>query len=151
MKEEIGKSIICLRNEISRSMELLGVENSLSRAQGTILHYVFYESKNKDVYQKDIEQEFNLRRASASELLQKLENGAYIERISNESDKRLKKILITDKGKLHVEQVRQNIQCMEETLQKNIEDDQLKVFYDVISQMYENCKNMQIAKKGEMQ
>lgn len=150
MKEEIGKSVICLRNEIARSMELLGVENSLSRAQGTILHYVFYESKNKDVYQKDIEQEFNLRRASASELLQKLENAAFIERISNENDKRLKKIIVTDKGKLHVEQVRNNIICMEETLQKNIDEEQLQIFYHVVSQMYENCKNMQIAKKGEI-
>lgn len=150
MKEEIGKAIICLRNEISRSMDLIGADDGLSRAQGTILHYVFCVSKNRDVYQKDIEQEFNLRRASASELLQKLETTAYIERVSNENDKRLKKIIITEKGKQHVEQVRSNIQYMEENLHKNINEEELQVFFHVMSQLFENCKNMQ-KKKEERQ
>lgn len=150
MREEIGKAIICLRNEISRSMDLIGADDGLSRAQGTILHYVFCVSKNRDVYQKDIEQEFNLRRASASELLQKLETTAYIERVSNENDKRLKKIIITEKGKQHVEQVRSNIQYMEENLHKNINEEELQVFFHVMSQLFENCKNMQ-KKKEERQ
>jgi len=111
---------------------------------------IFLLGKKQNVYQKDIEQEFNIRRATASELLQKLENASYIIRLNDPDDKRLKRIEITKKGEMHVNKIQERIQKMETILCDQIQKEDLDVFFQVITQMYKNCKSVQQDKKGEI-
>lgn len=136
MEQHVGRAVRKLHNQITRKME----ENDVvTRAQGRILYYVYIESKTRDVYQKDIEKEFNLRRASATEILQKLEIVQMIERISCESDKRLKKICVTEKGKEHILVVAQRIEKMEATLQEGFSDEEIQCFLSMCERMISNC------------
>lgn len=150
LEKRAGKTLICLRNEMARAMEVLIGEEDLSRAQGSVLHFIFLLGKKQNVYQKDIEQEFNIRRATASELLQKLENASYIIRLNDPDDKRLKRIEITKKGEMHVNKIQERIQKMETILCDQIQKEDLDVFFQVITQMYKNCKSVQQDKKGEI-
>ena len=147
--QEVGKKVCILHNQIHRHMESLRERDGLPRAQGRMLGFIARKSLECDVYQKDIELEFNLRRASASETLAKLESMDLIERISSEKDKRIKKIQITEKGKAYVKQVHLNIQNMEEILKMNLSEEELTMFYQVIEKMIENCEK-QNDKKGEI-
>ena len=51
-----------------------------------------------DVYQKDVEQEFRIRRSTATVMLQSLEQKGYLVRVASTEDARLKRILLTEKA-----------------------------------------------------
>ena len=65
-----------------------------------------------DLYQKDIESCFKLRRSTVSSLLNTLERKELIQRVSVAHDARLKKLVLTEKGQeigQHVQQVLSNL------------------------------------------
>ena len=53
----------------------------------------------RDVYQRDIEQWFNIRRSSVTALLQGMAQDGFITRCAVEKDARLKRLVATDKGR----------------------------------------------------
>ena len=52
-----------------------------------------------DIYQKDVEKEFQIRRSTATGTLQILEKNGFIRREPVKQDARLKKLVPTDKAK----------------------------------------------------
>ena len=137
-KKEIGKSLFVLHNHMTRTLEELK-KDSIPRGQSRVLRYIY---DHQETTQKDIENEFNLRRSSATEILQKLENIHMIERVSSLDDKRMKKIQITEDGIKAVKQIAKNIQIMEDILHENVSDDDLEIFFKVVDQMTLNFMNV---------
>ena len=60
-----------------------------------ILDFVLMSYPDREIYQKDIEEELNIRSASVSTLLKKMEAQEFIRREKVSGDDRLKKILPT--------------------------------------------------------
>lgn len=83
-----------MKREIDHANQKLGV----SGVQGRIIGYVRCESKNRDVFQKDIEEHFELRGSSVTSTLQNLEKMGFIVRESIPTDQRLKRIVLTKKS-----------------------------------------------------
>ena len=135
---EIGKTLMILQNQIARAIEERKTSDQLPRSQGRVLRYI-YNHKENDVYQKDIEKEFNLRRPSATEVLQKLESSGMIVRISTEEDRRIKKIQISEKGEKKVQQIHENIMKMEEILRKDLSMEEVQFFFTIMDKMTKNC------------
>ena len=67
-----------------------GVEE-LTSMHGRILGYLYW-SRPKDVYQKDIEEHFNITRSSVAGIVKLMEQKGYILRQSVQGDARLKKL-----------------------------------------------------------
>lgn len=132
-----GKEIRCLSHQIARTLDPMHSE--ITRTQGRMLHYLNMEGEHRDLYQKDLEIAFHLRRSSATELLQKLESVGMIVRTNDEKDRRQKKIVLTQKGREQDLIIGENIQAFETALQKGIKEEELAVFYRVIEKMMENC------------
>lgn len=61
--------------------------------QVRILNFILVSYPDREIYQKDIEEELNIRSASVSTLLKKMEAQDFIRREKVSSDDRLKKIL----------------------------------------------------------
>lgn len=137
-KREIGKTLMIAQNHVVRLFEKMKNDTILPRSQGRILRFI-YNNKERDIYQKDIENEFNLRRSSATEILQKLESIHMIKRISDENDKRIKKIQITKEGEKIAQDMIYNIQKVEKILHQDILQEDLEIFFKVIDRMIENC------------
>ena len=101
MKEKrIGIEIRILANLICRCLNELGFNeehNGLTGPQGLVLGYL-YDHQDKDIFQKDIEATFNIRRSTATGLLQCLEGNGFVKRVSVDYDARLKKIVLTTKA-----------------------------------------------------
>lgn len=57
-----------------------------------------YDNCENEIYQKDIEAEFFINRATASKMLSLMEEKQIIERISSEKDARMKRIKLLSKG-----------------------------------------------------
>lgn len=72
MHYQLGKEITSLSNQIKRHMGMLAAKTGIGSSQGRILHYIIAH-QNEDVFQRQIEEEFTLRPASASGILKLLE------------------------------------------------------------------------------
>ena len=100
----------------------------------------FYHNRDRDIFQKDFEQEFNIRRSTASNILALIEKNGLITRESVPYDARLKKITLTQKAL--------DIQCivdkafenLEENIKKGISDEELQVFFKVIDKINSNLE-----------
>ena len=95
-EKRIGIEIRVLANLIGRCLNEVGFndeQNSLTGPQGLVLGYL-YDHQDYDIFQKDIEATFNVRRSSATGLLKSLETNGFIERVSVVYDARLKKIIL---------------------------------------------------------
>lgn len=141
MSKNVGQSLRCLQRLIHQKVEVLKVESKddLSLVQAHTLRYLD-EHKDEDVFQRDIEKILNVRRSTCTEILNVLERDGYIERHSVNSDKRLKKLVLTAKTKeLHLT-ISKNVERLEALLKKDINEEELEIFFKVIDKMKQNVK-----------
>ena len=97
---QIGFEIKAANNMIRRKMEVIFAQQEgyeLNGMQGPLLGYLYHKSQNGDVYQKDVEREFRVRRSTATVMLQSLEQKGYLVRVASKEDARLKRIVPTAK------------------------------------------------------
>ncbi|MDO4326943.1 MAG: MarR family winged helix-turn-helix transcriptional regulator [bacterium] len=135
-QKSVGHSIGMLSNQIRRRLDTFSVKNSMSGAQGRVLHFIL--AQPGDVFQKDIEEEFCLRPPSATGTLQLMEKNGLITRIPTSYDARLKRIVTTPKANQLKEQVMHDVQELEDELTEGISEEELEVFFRVIQKMSEN-------------
>lgn len=98
MTSDVAHLIKVASNEISRGINTFAAKYGLTGTQVQIIHYLA-EHHNTEIYQKDIEKEFNIRRSTATNILKTMEKDELIIRRSVKSDSRLKRIVLSDKSK----------------------------------------------------
>lgn len=94
----VGRKINILSHKIKRRIGKVGLEYGISTMQAKILGFIYNNSEDKDIFQKSIEEEFDIRRSSVTSVLTLMEKNELIKRVSVSEDARLKKIILTDKG-----------------------------------------------------
>ena len=102
----------------------------------------FYHNRDRDVFQKDFEQEFNIRRSTASNILSLIERNGLITRESVPYDARLKKIVLTQKALDVQSVVDKAFEKLEETMRKDISEEELQVFFGVIDKINNNLERI---------
>lgn len=100
----------------------------------------FYCHKDHDVFQKDFEQEFDIRRSTASNILSLMEKNGLIKRESVPYDARMKKITLTDKAVEVQNKIEQNFEKLEVDMKKGISDEELDIFFSVLDKIYNNLE-----------
>ena len=124
-----------LKREFDASDEKSKIE-SITSSNGSVIGYLAHAEG--DVYQRDVEAHFSVRRSTASRMLGTLEEKGLIRRESVESDARLKKILLTDDGwELH-RYVSGAISRIGEDATAGISDDELQAFYLTLQKIKAN-------------
>lgn len=141
MEKYIGYEIRTLANllkrEIIRTEEL--TNNSSTNLHGLIIAYLV-SNQGRDTYQKDLEDEFAMRRSTASRMLQLMEKNGMIQRIQVSKDARLKKIILTQKAmKSHQYFINSRIK-IEEKIRKGITDEELEGFFLVAEKVKANLE-----------
>lgn len=134
----IGKKIRNLSNLIRRKVdkELIDRGIEVTNSQARIIGFVYRESLNRNVYQRDIEEEFDIRRSSVTNILQLLEKNGYITRESVEEDARLKKIVLTKKGIGIHEIVIKGILEVEESLNSIYSKEELNQLLNLLDKLF---------------
>lgn len=141
-EKRIGIEIRVLANLISRCLNDVGFNDehsTLTGPQGLVLGYL-YDHQDHDIFQKDIEAAFNVRRSSATGLLQCLEANGFIERVSVNYDARLKKIILTKKAHEFREILEEHIQKMEAILVKDLETQEVEDLIRIMNKIKKNLK-----------
>ena len=125
-----------MKREIDHANQKLGV----SGVQGRIIGYVRCESKNRDVFQKDIEEHFELRGSSVTSTLQNLEKMGFIVRESIPTDQRLKMIVLTKKALDIHNQITKNIEQVEKEAFSSINKEEEQLLSDLLKRILNNIE-----------
>ena len=83
-----------IRREIDNAVSKRNIEK-LTGMQGRVIGYLCHNGE-KEIFQRDIEAEFSIRRSTATTMFQTMEKHGLIKRAPVEYDARLKRILTTD-------------------------------------------------------
>lgn len=141
-RKDIGFNVRMLSNLIRRD-----VENSRNKMglvlpkgiNGWAISY-FFENREKDIFQRDFETKFSIRRSTASNILKTMEQNGFIERKSVDYDARLKKIVLTEKAiKIH-KNVIADIKRRERILRKGISEKEINAFLATLKKLSANME-----------
>lgn len=125
--------------KIDSNMREKGID-SITANHGRILGFLSRNS-NRDIYQRDIEKEFDISRSTVTNILQLIEKKGYIKRVSTDKDMRLKKLVLTEEGVSTHSQILSCLQLTDEQLIEGIPQEKLNTFYEVCGLIRNNCKN----------
>lgn len=95
---------------------------------------------DRDIYQKDLEEQFTITRSTVSKVLILMEKKGLIERHSVPNDSRLKKLVLTDKAWKLSKSMKKHGDKIEAALTKGFTDEELEAFYSYIQRMKDNIK-----------
>ncbi|MDR2855945.1 MAG: MarR family transcriptional regulator [Methanomicrobiales archaeon] len=117
---------------------------SISHRHVTIMHgwiiAYLYHNHDHDIFQRDIETIFSIRRSTATDILQRMEKSDLITREQVTYDKRLKKIMLTQKSIEIHDTFAKKCDLLETKLTKGIEQDELDAFFSIIEKMEQNIE-----------
>lgn len=145
---DVGRMINMISHQLKRRMRTHGDEDNLTNMQKLVLHSILFGSLERDVYQKDLEKEFQIRRSTATGILQLLEKNGFVYREQVKEDARLKKIVPTEKAIGLREQILRNIRYMERLLREGIPEEDLETCMRVLEKMSANLLGYE-NKKGD--
>ncbi len=142
-EKNIGFNIRRLSNYIRRDIEKSSASGKIVLPKGVngwAIHY-FYDNRDKEIFQRDFENRFSIRRSTASNILKTMEQNGFITRVSVESDARLKRIILTEKAiKIH-EEIMRDIQCREQKLRTNVSEEEIEQFLGMINRFIANLED----------
>jgi DNA-binding MarR family transcriptional regulator len=95
---DCSRRILAISNKVRRFLDASFARIGLTGPQGAILHFIYTQGKHRDIFQRDVEAEFDIRRSSVTSVLNGLEQSGFIRRENVEDDGRLKKLTLTDKA-----------------------------------------------------
>ena len=102
--------------------------------------FYLYKNRENDIYQKDIEDAFSIRRSTATGVLQRMEKNGLIIRSSCSFDARLKTISLTDKSRALLKRIDESLDETETIVRKDISQSDLDIFFKVVKKMIKNME-----------
>ncbi len=141
-QHRLSHSIGILFKKSTRLYKREGREIGLTGVQGKVLAYIFVASQWQDIFQKDIEEEFDIRRSSATGILQLLERRGMIYRVSVPQDARLKKIVLTDKARQIQKTVLLGLEALEAKLRGDLTEEEITTFMRICDKIGNNIESI---------
>lgn len=113
--------------------------DSITGTNGWIIGFLA-DNADKDIYQKDLEEQFAITRSTVSKVLILMEKKGLIERHGVPNDSRLKKLVLTDKAWKLNESMKEHGDKIEAALTKGFTEEELEALYSYIQRMRDNIK-----------
>ena len=111
--------------------------------QGQVVRFLDSREENQDlVLIKDIEQELNITKSVASNLVKRMVQNDLVELEASPVDKRAKFVRLTDKSRSQMKQVKAFFERIDNQLMADIDGDELLIFEKVLNQLQENIKGI---------
>jgi len=146
-KDSIGVELRSLNNLIRRYFEFSSHKDEIKSVTGNngwIIGYLA-DNEGKDIFQKDIEDQFTITRSTASKVLSLMERKGLIRRQAVMQDARLKKIILTEKAWAVSEIMKEDAEKLERTLIEGFTQEEAETLISYIRRMKENISGPQEA------
>lgn len=139
-REEIGFQIRTLSHLVKRVVDqnaFPGEADHPTGVQGWIMCYL-YENQGKEVFQRDIQNQFSIRRSTVTGILQLMEKNGLITRSSVDRDARLKRLELTPRGiELH-ERIGRSVRQVEDRISHCLTPEERQEFIRLCEKIREN-------------
>lgn len=143
MDRNVAEELKKLDVEIGRKMFQISKKTNMelppSPLQGKIIDYLMI-NKDKCINGKDLENYLDVSKVTISNALLSMENNGIIVRTKSLEDGRNKNIELTDKSKDVFNQMSGLFSSLQKVLIKDIEQDKLNIFYEVLDKISNNMK-----------
>ena len=141
-EKRIGFEVRTLSTMIKRYFEFSSHKNEVETITGNNGWIIGFLSRSaregKAIYQKDIEDHFNITRSTVSNVLSLMEQKELIQRLPDQQDARLKKIVLTKKAKDLSAILKADADRMESALTAGFTEEELEALYFLIQRMKSN-------------
>jgi DNA-binding MarR family transcriptional regulator len=145
----LGVEIKKTSNQVMRAMSAIksAVDDEIEEAgdvtsvQGWILGYLMENLGRKDIFQKDIERELNIRCPTATKMLNLMEKNDLIKRKPSPDDARFKKLVITEKAlKIH-NHIEAKAMPFEEKIRRGLSEEEIILFLSILKRIRKNVED----------
>lgn len=133
--DHLGNQIIILSNQVKHYLHQAAEVEGISGSQSRILHYISEFSRKSEVYQKDVEEFFYLRRSTVTQTLQTMEKNGLIKRSSVARDARLKKLELTEAGQALEAKIHTRVMQMEQRLSDCLSEEEITQFLSITDKL----------------
>lgn len=124
------------------------IENSQTKQEldhivgvnGWIIGYLA-EHESEEIYQRDLERDLCICRSAVSKIVAALEKSGLIERERVASDDRLKKLVLTERGRQYTEQIRTENLAIEQQITDGFSPEELAALHQYLKKMQQNLVN----------
>lgn len=136
-RREVTVTVRALHNRIRR-LALTGLpqDERLTPMQGRIIGFVRHSPG--DVFQRDLEAEFEIRRSTASAILQGMERNGLLRREPVARDARLKKLVLTPSAVRYSECFHREMANVEARLTQGVSAQELAAFFALMERFENN-------------
>jgi DNA-binding MarR family transcriptional regulator len=122
---------------------------SITPMQGRVIGFLTHHH-SKDVFQRDLEREFQVRRSTASAILQTMERDGLLKREPVAWDARLKRLVLTHRAEALHGQFRGMMAQAEAAITRGVTPEELDVFFRVVDK-FEHNLNERLAEQADAQ
>lgn len=146
MNRYIGIEMVALTNMLRRLAFHDVWETDKTKPTGTqqwFLTFLWEHSGEGDIFQKDLEANFQIRCSTATEILKGMERKGLIVREPVPYDRRAKKILLTDTAIQICEENKRTILDIENGLSQGLTDAEKKEFFRLLDKVKKNVETME--------
>ena len=140
----LGFRIRSLWQQVNRLMNRHLTENDgygLTGMQFAIVSYIAKESTERDVFQKDLEQKFDIRKSTVTGILNTMERDGLLLRETVPYDARLRKMILTDKALQAKKNSEQVIGTVENQLSKGLTEEEIATFLTILEKISKNAES----------
>ncbi|MFS9033704.1 MarR family winged helix-turn-helix transcriptional regulator [Streptococcus mitis] len=127
---------------VQKEAKRCGIE-FMGGPQGQVVRFLDSCEENQDlVLIKDIEQELNITKSVASNLVKRMVQNDLVELEASPSDRRAKFVRLTDKSRSQMQEIKAFFERIDNQLMADIDEDELLIFEKVLNQLQENIKRI---------
>ena len=137
-----GREIRIISNLMRRRLDSSAVMTRAKNITGTggwLLGYL-YANRDRDIYQRDVEKEFSIRRATSSKVITRLEDKGFVRRESVDCDARLKKLVLTEEGIKIQRDVCRELDDFDEKLISVLTEDEQKTLFELLGKIKDSLE-----------
>jgi DNA-binding MarR family transcriptional regulator len=114
-------------------------DTGITRIQWIAMYYI---STNKIISQRELSVLMHVADSSIGRLLDRLERDEMVVRLTNESDRRVTMVMLTERGEALMKKLIPYGEKFNDDLTEGIKQEDLIVFQNVLDKMIENTKNI---------
>ena len=127
---------------VQKEAKRCGIE-FMGGPQGQVLRFLDRREQDQDlVLIKDIEQELNVTKSVASNLVKRMVQNGLVGLEVSPSDKRAKFVRLTDKSRSQMKQVKSFFDRIDRSLLEGISKEKLAIFEEVLGQLQANVEKI---------
>jgi DNA-binding MarR family transcriptional regulator len=135
--EPIGRIFKLINDTFKKDSNFKLKESGITGSQCAVLMFLFSTTK-KEVNQRDIEAHLKLKNPTVTGILKRMEEKGFIQCVVNHADKRFKNVFLTPKAQIIEKNLRENMDCMDQLLVKNMSEQEIQTLRILLYKVLEN-------------